>query len=44
MKATKDQGRIDAKGEGPGPLAPPMDMIGSPNQQAYSFEDSGFCA
>ena len=27
-----------------GQLSPPIDMLGPPNQQAYFFEDSGFCA
>ena len=30
--------------EGQGGLAPPIDMLGPTNQQAYSFEDSSFCA
>ena len=25
-------------------VLPPIDMLGSHNQQVYSFEDSGFCA
>ena len=29
---------------GGGGLAPPTGMLGAPNQQAYSFEDSGLCA
>ena len=27
-----------------GGQASPIDMLGPPDQQAYSFEDSGFCA
>ena len=32
--------RVKAQGAWP----PPIDMFGLPNQQGYSFEDSGFCA
>ena len=38
--STLSQDRAGAKGG----LGPPIDMLAPPNQQAYSFEDSSFCA
>ena len=32
--------KAGAKGE----LSTPIDMLGPPEEQTYSFEDSGFCA
>ena len=39
----KQQGRRQEGPRGPAP-SPPVDMFSPPNQQAYSFEDSGFRA
>ena len=43
-KKTKLHKIQDLLGEARGGQAPPIDMLGPPNQQVYSFEDSGFCA